>query len=247
MQKEEIKCLFTNMKLLPYLKKQIPFLASVLSLLLREGEKMRVLLLSPHPDDVELGAGGTTIKLIKQGHEVKWIVFSTRKDTVLPKERSENTSKREFLEVVKKAGVKDYEIWDFKDKMLHEERQKILDRLYNLNRTFKPNLVIGPSLNDLHQDHKQVAQEMIRAFKKDASVLSYEEPWNNINFEQRVFSILTEEEVNKKWELLLSYKTQFKLKKNYFTKEFIMGLARTRGTQVNSEFAEAFEVLRWRI
>ncbi len=207
---------------------------------------MRVLLLSPHTDDVELGAGGTLLKLLKQGHKIKWIVFSTCEDAV-PEGMPKDTLKKEFLSVIKKVGIEDYEIWNFKNRFFYEERQKLLDKLYKLNKTFNPNLVIGPSLNDIHQDHKQVAIEMARAFKKDASILSYEEPWNNISFEPRVFSAVTSQEINEKWEILLSYKSQFKIKRNYFTKEFIIGLARARGTQVNSEFAEAFEVIRWHI
>ena len=207
---------------------------------------MRILLLSPHTDDVELGAGGTVIKFVNKGYDIKWVVFSTCEDAV-PKEMPKDTLKKEFLRVIKKVKINDYEIWDFKNRFFYKERQRILDKLYNLNKEFKPNMVIGPSINDFHQDHNQVAQEMVRAFKKDANILSYEEPWNNINFEPRVFSILTKEEIEKKWDLLKTYETQFKLRRNYFTEEFVSGLARMRGTQVNSEFAEAFEVLRWRI
>ena len=48
----------------------------------------------------------------------------------------------------------------------------------------------------------------------------------------------------KKIKMLEFYKTQFVAKRNYFTKEFIEGLARVRGAQVNCEFAESFEVIR---
>ena len=207
---------------------------------------MRVLLLSPHTDDVELGAGGTAIKFVNRGYDIKWVVFSTCEDAV-PEGMPKDTLKKEFLRVMKKVKIDDYEIWNFKNRFFYTERQKMLDKLYKLNKEFKPDMVIGPSINDFHQDHNQVAQEMVRAFKKDASILSYEEPWNDINFEPRVFSILTKEEIEKKWDLLKTYETQFKLRRNYFTEEFLKGLARMRGTQVNSEFAEAFEVLRWRI
>jgi len=206
---------------------------------------MKILLLSPHTDDIELGAGGTIIKFMKKGYKIKWVVFSTCEDAV-PAGLPKNRLKKEFLNVVKKVGIKDYEILDFKSRVFYERRQELLDKLYHLNKKFKPDVVVGPSIHDIHQDHSQVAIEMIRAFKKDSNILSYEEPWNNINFEPRFFSVLTKEEVEKKWNLLKTYKTQFILKRNYFTKEFVIGLARTRGTQVNSEFAEAFEVIRWR-
>ncbi len=207
---------------------------------------MRVLLLSPHPDDVEIGVGGTVAKFIREEHEIKWIVFSKCEKSV-PKGLPKDTLEEEFKNVMIKLNLKNYEILDFKVREFDKERQRILDTLYRINTDFKPDLVVGPSIHDFHQDHNQVAQEMIRAFKKDANILSYEEPWNNINFEPRVFSTLKKEDIDKKWDLLKTYETQFKLRRNYFTKEFVTGLARMRGTQINSEFAEAFEVLRWRI
>ena len=50
--------------------------------------------------------------------------------------------------------------------------------------------------------------------------------------------------MDKKYEIL-SYSSQISLNRNYFDKDFIFGLARTRGVQINSKYAEAYEVIRW--
>jgi hypothetical protein len=58
---------------------------------------------------------------------------------------------------------------------------------------------------------------------------------------------LNERHLRKKWDALEAYRSQVALGRPYFSWDFIMGLARVRGTQVKAEFAEAFEVLRFRI
>jgi hypothetical protein len=108
-----------------------------------------------------------------------------------------------------------------------------------------PDLVIGPSLHDFHQDHSIVANEMVRAFKTTASIICYELPWNHINFDTQFFSKLELHHINKKIEVLKSYRSQCAKKRHYFSDEFIKGLAATRGAQIETEYAEAFEVIRW--
>lgn len=207
---------------------------------------MKVLLLSPHTDDVEMGAGGTIAKLIEEGHEIKWAVFSTCEDAA-PSGMPKDSMKKEFLKVVRMLGIKDYEIYNFENKRFPEQRQKILDTMHELKNKTKPELVICPSMNDTHQDHNTIAMEAFRCFKKSANIIGYEMPWNKINFSPTFFSDLSEEHMKKKLEILNCYESQIALKRNYFSKDFVMGLAKVRGVQSNSDYAEAFEVIRWRL
>ncbi|RLJ00927.1 MAG: PIG-L family deacetylase [Candidatus Aenigmatarchaeota archaeon] len=205
---------------------------------------MKILLLSPHTDDVELGAGGMVVKLLEQKHEFKWVVFSICEDAVPPR-MPKNTLKKEFLKSCNLLGIKDYKIFNFKNKLFQEDRQKILDNLVIIKNEFKPDLVICPSFSDIHQDHRIIAEECFRCFKKDAAILGYEFPWNCRNFSGNYFSKLEKRHLEKKMEILKCYDSQIKLERNYFSKEFIFGLAKVRGVQCNSEYAEAFEVIRW--
>ena len=86
---------------------------------------------------------------------------------------------------------------------------------------------------------------MVRAFKTHSSILCYELPWNNVTFNTQYFEKLTKEQINKKVDLLSCYKSQVIKNRNYFDKDFIFGLARTRGVQINTDYAESFEVIRW--
>jgi LmbE family N-acetylglucosaminyl deacetylase len=104
-------------------------------------------------------------------------------------------------------------------------------------------MVFLPSANDLHQDHQVLNAEGLRCFK-DMTVWGYELPWNNIGFPAQAFVTLEPCDLQAKWEALQAYKSQFELTRPYFSREFIEGLARVRGVQVKSPYAEAFEVMR---
>jgi len=207
-----------------------------------------VLVLSPHTDDAELGCGGTIAKLIKEGKNIFWVVFSTA-DESLPASMEKDTLANEFKKVTKSIGLsrKNYEIYHFPVRKLSEHRQEVLEELIKFRKSFKPDLVIGPSLNDFHQDHTVVANEMIRAYKSSANIICYELPWNHIQFNTQLFIELSDEFMGTKIKMMNIYKSQFYLKRTYFSKDFVKGLARTRGSQVNVNYAEAFEVVRWRI
>jgi len=207
-----------------------------------------ILVLSPHTDDAELGCGGTIAKFIKEGKNIFWIVFSTA-DESLPDNMAKDTLANEFKKVTKSVGLtrKNFEIYHFPVRKLSDHRQEVLEELVKFRKSFKPDLVIGPSLNDFHQDHTVVANEMIRAYKSSSNIICYELPWNHIQFNTQLFIQLSDEFIRTKIKMMNVYKSQFYLKRTYFNRDFIKGLARTRGSQINVNYAEAFEVVRWRI
>lgn len=209
---------------------------------------MNILILSPHTDDAEIGCGGSITRFLREKHSILWLVFSTAEES-LPPGLPKDTLKNEFLNVIKMLNLtnENYRLFNFSVRHLNEHRQDILEILIKVKNDFNPNVVIGPSLNDFHQDHQTIANEMIRAFKSTACIISYELPWNHITFNTQLFIKLDRKDIEKKWELLKQYKSQQAKKKPYFSREFIYGLAKTRGVQCSAEYAEAFEVIRWMI
>ncbi len=201
-----------------------------------------ILVLAPHTDDGELGCGGTINKFIEEGRNVYCAAFSIAEDSV-PDGFEKDALLGEFNQAMKILGLKDENLFVFRFKVRHfpQYRQQILEEIVNLRSKINPDLVIIPSKNDIHQDHKVIAEEGLRAFKK-ISILGYEMPWNNIVFETRSFVKLEQRHVDKKIEALNCYKTQ--QHRSYLKGGFIQGLAKTRGTQFENEFAEAFEVVR---
>jgi len=197
---------------------------------------MNILLLAPHADDVELGCGATVARFVEEGHSILWVVFT-----------DEPTLNREHMEASEEIGLKSISrlAFDFTLRHLSERRQEELDRLVALNSEFKPDLVIGPSLNDFHQDHQVVANEMVRAFKNSSSVICYELPWNHIAFNVQLLMKLDARHMRAKLKMLRKFKSEVAVRGKYFSKELTYGIASLRGSQAGTEYAEAFEVLRW--
>ncbi len=203
----------------------------------------RILILAPHTDDGELGCGGTIARFTEESKEVYYIAFSIAEQS-LPAGFPPNTLEVEVKAATKVLGIEKSNliIFNHEVRKLNYIRQEILEELIKIRTDIKPTLVFLPSPNDLHQDHHTVSEEGIRAFK-NCSILGYELLWNNISFNTQSFTILDERHVETKIRALQEYKSQ--LHRKYLTRDFITGWARTRGTQINAEFAEAFEVIRW--
>lgn len=206
----------------------------------------KILILAPHTDDAEIGCGGFISKYLNKKKDIHIAVFSSCERS-LPENFASDSLKKEFIDSMAYLDITDqnYSLFDYAVRTFPENRQAILDHLIQLRDTVKPDTVLCPSVHDFHQDHQVLAQEAIRCFKNTASILCYELPWNHVTFEYQYFVRLTAEDVAKKWGSMAHYKTQFAKKRQYFSKDFIFSLARVRGAQCNSEFAECFEIVRW--
>ncbi len=202
-----------------------------------------ILILAPHTDDGEFGCGASINKWIEEGKEVYYATFSACKQSVLP-QFPEDILITEVKEATSTLGIKSENLilFDYEVRTFNYHRQAILDDLIKLREKINPDLILMPSLNDIHQDHKTIAEEGLRAFKFK-SILCYEMPWNNLNFNTASFSILEKRHVDCKLQALKKYRSQ--AHRPYSKPEFINGLAISRGVQISSEYAEVFEVLRW--
>jgi N-acetylglucosamine malate deacetylase 1 len=202
-----------------------------------------ILVLAPHTDDGELGAGGAIVKLIENDANVYYMAFSTA-DQSIPKGMPKDILKTEVKAATRKLGIKadNLIVLDYEVRKLNYVRQDILEQLVKIKKEIKFDLIFMPSLNDIHQDHTTVANEGLRAFK-DVSILGYELIWNNLSFNTTSFIKLEERHVRKKIEALEEYSSQ--KGRDYIAEDFIFSLARTRGVQIGCQFAEAFEVIRW--
>jgi LmbE family N-acetylglucosaminyl deacetylase len=205
--------------------------------------KKKILILAPHTDDGELGCGGSIAKFIQEGAEVHYVAFSicTRS---LPAHLAPDTLEKEVKVATKILGIQPENLilYDFDVRRFKEFRQDILEELVRIKSKIEPDLVFLPTLHDIHQDHQVIAEEGLRAFK-NTSILAYELPWNNLTFNTAGFIRLESEQIEKKIEALNAYVSQ--KHRTYLNANFIRSLATTRGVQINTTFAEAFEVVRW--
>ncbi len=109
----------------------------------------RFLVVSPHPDDAELGLGGTIIKLKKEGHRVYIVDLTSGEPTPFgteKKRKQETLEANKVLKVDKRInlGLKNRHLFDHK-----EARMLLAEQI----RTFKPDILFSPSLQDAHPDH----------------------------------------------------------------------------------------------
>ena len=204
----------------------------------------RVLVLSPHTDDAELGCGGTIARLLALGAEVSVVAFSLAQES-LPPGSAPDRLRGEFLGAMGALGVdpKRSFLYDYPVRRFSLHRQELLDELVELRGNLCPEVVFVTSSTDVHQDHQVMHAEAVRLFK-DHTLWGYELPWNTLRFSAQAFVVLNQENVQRKCAALAEYKSQFELQRPYFNDEFVKGLARVRGMQVRTEYAEAFEVVR---
>ncbi len=206
------------------------------------GNFERVLVLAPHTDDGELGCGATIAKLIDEGCDVYYAAFSTAAASV-PPEFPPNQLETEVRHATAHLGIpaNNLIVYDYEVRKLNYVRQEILEELIVLRDKIKPQLVFLPSSEDIHQDHLTIFNEGLRAFKF-SSILGYELIWNNRSFSTDCFIKVSASQLDRKVEALYQYETQ--RGRSYMDPDFIRALAKVRGTQIGSDYAEAFEVVR---
>lgn len=199
-------------------------------------DPQRILIASVHTDDAEISSGGTISRFVREGREVNVVVLSKAfaRETEVPAD--------ECLRALKVLGVpgKNITICDYPVRRLPDYRQQILDLFITIKRNINPDLVLLPSLNDLHQDHACVAVEGLRAFK-DRTVFGYLYNWNNVLYDTTCAVKFTAEDLQKKIAAVQEYKSQ---QKDYMQPEVIKALAITTGVAVGANYAEAFSVIR---
>jgi len=200
----------------------------------------RALALGAHPDDVELGCGGSIARFAENGTELQSAVFSRCADET-PEDPELRV--RECQAAALAIGVKRARIFDFPNRELPEHRHAIMLELEKLQETFQPDLVFIPFSEDPHQDHETVARAAIRAFRRRETILQYEIlRYGSHSFTPSLFIDITET-VGAKVAALREYKSQL-ARRAYFDEESFRSLARTRGAQCGFEYAEGFVITK---
>lgn len=197
-----------------------------------------ILVLSPHTDDIEFGCGGSLIKWKEEGHEIHVVAFSACEESLL-EGWDKNSTRKEFVKSMNTLGAS-YEILNYPVRRFDEHRQDILEDIVK-SRKVNPYITLIPSLQDYHQDHYLIAKEATRAIK--GNLLSYE--LHNIGFKPNFYVELTRRQVTKKIGLTHFYKSQIAKNRKMFNDEYVYGLAKIRGGDIEKDYAEGFEAVRW--
>ena len=199
-------------------------------------ENLRVLFLGAHSDDIEIGCGGTVLRLIEENPnlEIHWIVFSA-----LGKRGEEaQNSACDFLKGTEHTQVI---LKDFKDGYFPSKINEIKDVFEELKSSISPDLIFTHFRNDLHQDHRQVCELTWNTWR-DHVILEYEIPkYDGDLGSPNVFMHLRDEFRARKIDLLMRH-FQTQNNKHWFSPETFNAILRLRGIECKSTtgYAEAF-------
>jgi LmbE family N-acetylglucosaminyl deacetylase len=204
----------------------------VLTLDLARGrERLSVLAIGAHADDIEIGCGGTLLRLASEVAELEltWVVLSGRK------ERAE-----EARAGAAAFGATTVEVEDFEDAFFKYGRE-VKEHFEGLKQRVSPDLVLTHHGSDLHQDHRLVAELTWNTFR-DHLILEYEIPkYDGDLGAPNVFFHLDEAVTRRKVDSLLQcFGSQ--RPKSWFTEDVFFALLRLRGmeSRAPSGLAEAF-------
>jgi LmbE family N-acetylglucosaminyl deacetylase len=194
---------------------------------------LSVLVLGAHPDDIEIGAGGTLLTLAESqpGLQVRYAVLTGTADRQLEARNAANA----FLP----AADVTVELHDLPDGRLPAAWGRVKEALENIARSCSPDLIIAPSRDDAHQDHRTIAEVVPTVFR-DRLCLAYEIPkWDGDLGRPSMYLPLSEDVARRKVELLHKcFPSQSG--RDWWDNEVFLGLARLRGIECKARYAEAF-------
>lgn len=207
----------------------------MLPLLFERREGLRILCLGAHCDDIEIGCGGTVMRLSEEysALEIRWIVFTSNPERELEARRSAEYFLKDVL-------IKDISILQYRDGFLPYEGVAIKNLFEGL-KAHKPDIIFTHFRHDLHQDHRFICDLTWNTFR-DHFILEYEIPKYDGDLSKPNFFVPLQADVaNRKVEALQSYFTS-QSGKHWFDKDTFFALMRIRGLEsvAKSRFAEAF-------
>lgn len=208
----------------------------IASLDLGSTDSPSILCIGAHCDDIELGCGGTLLKIAREcpGAQFDWVVFCGNS--------SRNDETRRAADQLL-AGVDNcrFHFLSFRDGFLPYEGAAVKDALRKLAASLSPDLVFTHYIDDAHQDHRLVSEITANIFRDDL-ILEYEIPkYDGDLGRPNVYFALDDDTVTRKTEILLdSFPSQ--ADKHWFTAETFRALPRLRGIEAGRKvkYAEAF-------
>jgi len=197
---------------------------------------LKVLFLGAHSDDIEIGCGGTVLRLIRENPKIEmtWVVFSALG------ERGEEAHKsaQEFLKDVRNKQIL---VHEFKDGYFPHRGAEIKDIFEQLKHDLASDIIFTHYRHDLHQDHR-VVNELTWNTWRDHFILEYEIPKYDGDLGSPNFFVHLDKELcDRKTDALMRY-FQTQGNKHWFTPETFQAILRIRGVECKSTggYAEAF-------
>ena len=195
------------------------------------GGPLSVLAIGAHPDDIEIGAGGLLLGLAERALRVRYVVLTGTAE----RQQEARDAAHSFMP----GADLSVELFELPDGRLPAVWGSVKEVLEGVARSCAPDLIIAPSSDDAHQDHRTVG-ELVPTVFRDQLCLGYEIPkWDGDIGRPSTYVPLPDETARRKVELLHkcfpSQRTH-----DWWDDEVFLGLARLRGMECRARYAEAF-------
>ncbi len=193
----------------------------------------RILAIGAHPDDVELGCGGSLAKYARLGCAIRAVIFSKGRRGAM----SDADRIAEAHTALGKIGVTDIIVHDFADTRLADSLNDMVSILEEQVRSFAPSRVYTMFIEDRHQDHRAVYEASAIACRFVPQLLGYETPSSYPNFRPTLFEEIGDY-LELKIDALKAHASQGE--RVYMQEEKIRAAALFRGAQIDSGPSEGF-------
>ena len=196
--------------------------------------RLDVLCVGAHPDDVEIGCGGTLLRLAERAD----LTLTVAVMTGTPERTAESEAAlQEILPGTKTSFAA------LPDGRLPTHWEAAKEHLEDLARQCRPQLVLTHRTDDAHQDHRTLGA-MVTTVWRDALVLHFEIPkWDGDMSRPTHYVGLTSEQAHRKVDLLnRHFPSQHP--HDWWDDEVFLGLMRLRGMECRQPYAEAFGVAK---
>lgn len=198
----------------------------------------RLLFIGAHPDDIELGCGAFISHVIGKTEVLCVTLSDNQKNPALTHVVEEHYRSMAVLGVPKDHVI----VKDFVTRRFPQERQEILEFLYSLNRSYRPDIVFVHTKADIHQDHYTSMEEALRTFR-GTTVLGFDVLRSSFGFFPNFLVEVNEEDVERKICALAEYKTY--QDKYYFDPAITRATLIRHGALAERPYAEGFDILRF--
>ncbi|GLX09373.1 MULTISPECIES: PIG-L deacetylase family protein [unclassified Microbispora] len=205
---------------------------------LPQGRTARIAALAAHCDDLPIGAGGTllTVCRARPGIRIDALVLSGGGTVREDEERA-------ALAAFCPGADLRVTVLKLPDGRLPAHWDEAKEAVEDLRAAGDPDLVVGPWRGDAHQDHQGLAQLVTTAFR-DHLTLGYEiAKWDGDLGRPSAYHPLSPEVAEAKADLLLEHYPSQR-NKPWYDREAFLGLARLRGIECHTRYAEAFHVTK---
>ena len=192
---------------------------------------LSLLALGAHPDDIELGAGGLMLQLAAWPLRAHYVVLTGTAE----RHAEARAAAQAFLPGAD-LTIEQHQLPESRLPAAWAEVKQVLERLA---RSGLPDLIVAPSADDAHQDHRTIA-EIVPTVFRDQLCLAYEIPkWDGDLGRPSVYVPLPDGVARRKVELLHKcFPSQHS--RDWWDDEVFLGLARLRGMECRARYAEAF-------